>query len=146
MPKVIYIAHALNRTYLCRVIVANLLLFSIETNTLGNHRIAATTPYIIRHLKPVKKKKKKRKYENFNRSESTLLPIQKKRKKSKAYDRSTECTSGRWKHLASPKWLYIYIYYLMIRIPSPIFFALSLRGCWPWNLFKEPWSGVHSGG
>lgn len=41
--------------YLSRIIISNLLFLCIEPHTLCNHRIASTTPYIERHLKPERK-------------------------------------------------------------------------------------------
>ena len=42
------------RVYLCRIIIAHLLFLCIEPNTLCNHRIATTTPYIEGHFEPEK--------------------------------------------------------------------------------------------
>lgn len=38
--------------HLCRIVISNLLFFCIKTNTLCNHRIATTAPYMVRHLEP----------------------------------------------------------------------------------------------
>ena len=105
------------------MVLANLLLFCIEANSLPYQVPTAIAPHIKRHLK------------SAGQTTQGLLGVP--CYPAMPSQPATTCADVL---------MCIDPIHLMTRMPWSIFLALSLRGCWPCCLFMLPFFGSHSGG